>query len=164
LGALASPAAAVEKQVGPPPWRAGGRLGFTCDVAGFPDSSGYHLEGYLRLPPATLHELSRDASGPAQGRATRHLSSRPRDPESTQDFTLSLADTALGQGQVLLMRFPVAPGTCKIGARLEDLNPHKRGLQNITLKTELQGSLDVPKPQAGRDLSDIEFVWPLSAS
>ena len=53
LQALAAiPAAAVEKQVGPPPWRSGGRLGFTCDAAAFPDSTGYHLEVYLRLPPA----------------------------------------------------------------------------------------------------------------
>ena len=155
-------ARAVERQVGPPPWRSGGRLGFTCDAAEFPDSSGYHLEVYLRLPPATLLQLARDAEGDAQVRATLRVSSRysARELESTQDFKISLADTALGQGRVVLMRFPVAPGGCKLSAQLEDLNPHKRGLGNVTLKSELQGQLDLPKPQASRDLSDIEFAWP----
>jgi GWxTD domain-containing protein len=162
LGAVAAPGRAVERQEGPPPWRAGGRLGFTCDAAAFPDSTGYHLEVYLRLPPATLDGLTRDASGDAQVRATLRISSRysPRELESTQDFRLSLADTAMGQGRVVLMRFPVAPGPCRVSARLEDLNPHKRGLGKIAVKTELRGELDVPKPQAGRDLSDVEFVWP----
>jgi GWxTD domain-containing protein len=158
--------AAAERQVGPPPWRSGGRLGFTCDVAAFPDSSGYHLEVYLRLPPATLVQLARDAEGDAQVRATLRVTSRVsvRELESTQDFSISLADTALGQGRVVLMRFPVAPGPCKLAARLEDLNPHKRGLGTMILKSEIQGEFDVPKPQATRDLSDIEFAWPSEAT
>ena len=163
LGVLAAASGlAAERQVGPPPWRAGGRLGFTCDAAAFPDSTGYHLEVYLRLPPATLLQLARDADGDATVRATLRVNSRrsARELESTQDFKISLADTALGQGRVLLMRFPVAPGVAKLGARLEDLNPHKRGLGTMTLKSEIQGELEVPKPQASRDLSDIEFAWP----
>jgi len=154
--------AGAEKQIGPPPWRYGGRLGFTCDAAAFPDSTGYHLEVYMRLPPATLRQLARDAEGDAGVRATLHVSSRysPRELESSQDFTINLADTALGQGRVVLMRFPVAPGGCKVSARLEDLNPHKRGLGKVTLKAEIQGELEIPKPQANRDLSDIEFAWP----
>jgi GWxTD domain-containing protein len=162
LALAAAPGLAVEKQVGPPPWRSGGRLGFTCDAAAFPDSSGYHLEVYLRLPPATLNQLARDAEGEAQVRATLHVTSRfsSRELESTQDFKINLADTALGEGRVVLMRFPVAPGRCKLSARLEDLNPHKRGLGSMTLKSEIQGELEVPKPQASRDLSDIEFEWP----
>jgi GWxTD domain-containing protein len=166
LGVLAAaPGRAVERQIGPPPWRSGGRLGFTCDAATFPDSTGYHLEVYLRLPPATLLQLARDAEGDAQVRATLRVSSRrsARELESTQDFKVSLADTALGQGRVLLMRFPVAPGVAKLAARLEDLNPHQRGLGSMTLKTEIQGELEVPKPQASRDLSDIEFAWPSEA-
>jgi hypothetical protein len=101
---LAGRARAVESQIGPPPWRAGGRLGFTCDAAVFPDTTGYHLEVYLRLPPATLRQLSRDASGVAQVRATLHVSSRfsARELESSQDFNISLADTVLGQGRVML--------------------------------------------------------------
>src|SRR5215472_12871115 len=80
--------AAAERQIGPPPWRSGGRLGFTCDAASFPDSTGYHLEVYLRLPPATLRQLARDAEGDAQLRATVHVNNRysQRELESTQDF------------------------------------------------------------------------------
>ena len=158
----AGPGRAAERQVGPPPWRSGGRLGFTCDAAAFPDSAGYHLEVYLRLPPATLSQLARDAEGDAQVRATLRVSSRysSRELESSQDFKIDLADTALGMGRAVLMRFPVAPGPCKVSARLEDLNPHKRGLGTMTLKSEIQGELEVPRPQASRDLSDIEFAWP----
>src|SRR5215831_19258670 len=153
---------AGERQVGPPPWRSGGRLGFTCDAAAFPDSSGYHLEVYLRLPPATLRQLARDTDGDAQVRATLRVSSRysGRELESSQDFKIDSADTSLGQGRAVLMRFPVAPGPAKVSARLEDLNPHKRGLGKVTLKTEVEGDIDVPQPQASRDLSDIEFAWP----
>jgi GWxTD domain-containing protein len=162
LALVARPGRATERQEGPPPWRSGGRLGFTCDAAAFPDSTGYHLEVYLRLPPATLRQLARDADAQAQVRATVRVSSRlsAKEVESAQDFSIDLADTVFGQGRVVLMRFPVAPGPCKVGARLEDLNPHKRGLSKVTLKTELQGQLEVPKPQASRDLSDIEFAWP----
>ena len=162
LALAAGPGTAAEKQTGPPPWRSGGRLGFTCDAAAFPDSAGYHLEVYLRLPPATLRQLARDAEGDAQVRATLRVSSKysSRVLESSQDFKISIADTLLGQGRVVLMRFPVAPGMCKVSARLEDLNPRKRGLRTVTLKTELQGELEVPKPQAQRDLSDLEFAWP----
>ena len=162
LTLAAIPAAAIEKQVGPPPWRSGGRMGFTCDAATFPDSTGYHLEVYLRLPPATLRQLARDAEGDARLRATLRVRSRysSRELESSQDFRIAFEDTTLGQGKVVLMRFPVAPGTCKLSARLEDLNPHKGGLRTVSLKTEIQGELEVPKPQASRDLSDIEFAWP----
>ena len=99
-------------------------------------------------------------------RATLHVNSRysARELESSQDFMISLADTAVQQGRVVLMRFPVSPGPCKLSARLEDLNPHKRGLGSMTLKTEIQGELEVPKPQASRDLSDIEFAWPSGAT
>ena len=60
---LVTPANAVERLEGPPPWRIGGRTGFTCDVASFPDSSGYHLEVYVRIPPATLEHLARGVDG-----------------------------------------------------------------------------------------------------
>jgi GWxTD domain-containing protein len=113
------------------------------------------------LPPATLRQLARDSEGDAQVRATLRVSGRgSRVLESSQDFRISVADTLVGQGKVVLMRFPVNPGACKVTARLEDMNPHKRGLRTVTLKSEIQGELDVPKPQAQRDLSDIEFAWP----
>jgi hypothetical protein len=44
------------------------------------------------------------------------------------------------------------------------LNPHKRGLSSVMARAEVKGELDVPKPQAGRDLSDLEFAWPSSAA
>ena len=97
----AMPAAAIEKQLGPPPWRSGGRLGFTCDAAAYPDSSGYHLEVYLRVPPATLRQLARDNEGDARLRATLRVKNRysSRELESSQDFKIALEDTALGQGR-----------------------------------------------------------------
>ena len=168
LAALPSPAAAVQRQEGPPPWRVGGRTGFTCDAAAFPDSAGYHLEVYLRIPPATLVQLTRDAEGQASVRATVKVKSRYTNAEleSTQEFGLSASDTTLGQGRVVLFRFPVAPGACRVYARLEDLQSRKRGIiysgNRVTESTETRGELEVPRPQAGRDLSDVEFVWPLA--
>ncbi|HEY6195239.1 MAG TPA: GWxTD domain-containing protein [Candidatus Eisenbacteria bacterium] len=164
-GALAGSARASEKQEGPPPWRVGGRTGFTCDVAAFPDTTGYHLEVYLRVPPATLQQLEADQHGDAQLRALVKVKAHGADElESSQEFSISLADTARGQGRVLLMRFPVTPGACRITARLEDLLSRKRGIaysgRNSTQNTELRGDVELPRPQAGRDLSDFEFVWP----
>jgi GWxTD domain-containing protein len=169
LALAAAPALAVERQEGPPPWRLGGRTGFSCDAAAFPDSSGYHLEVYLRVPPSTLQALSLDERGDAMLRAA--VSVRPRSAkqppvESVQQFTVSGGDTLRGQGRVLLFRFPVVPGACRIDAKLEDVNSHRPGLaygsSKSTLRTELRGDIDVPKPQAGRDLSDLEFVWPVA--
>lgn len=169
LLALAGPAVAVEKQEGPPPWRVGGRTGFSCDTAAFPDSAGYHLEVYLRVPPATLNQLAQDASGDAHVRATVKVRSRSvsRELESSQDFAISLADTVRGQGRVLLMSFPVVPGPCRVSARLEDLLSRKHRLaasgRNLLESTEIRGETEVPRAQAGRDLSDLEFVWPSPA-
>ena len=168
-GVLLAPTGRVhasERQEGPPPWRVGGRTGFTCDAAAFPDSTGYRLEVYLRVPPATLHQLDHDANGNARLRALVRIKQRSApDLESSQEFGIAYADTALGQGRVLLMRFPVAPGTCRITARLEDLISRKRGLvysgRNSPENTELVGDVEVPRPQAGRDLSNIEFMWPV---
>ena len=109
---------ARERQEGPPPWRVGGRTGFTCDAAAFPDSTGYHLEVYLRVPPATLQQLDHDANGDARLHALVKIRVRGGpELESAQDFSISPADTARGQGRVLLMRFPVTPGSCRITAR-----------------------------------------------
>lgn len=165
-GPLAGPTPALQRQEGPPPWRVGGRMGFTCDAAAFPDSTGYHLEVYLRVPPGTLQMLDRDEAGDAKLRAWVRIKARgAEEVESTQEFSLSQADTALGQGRVLLARFPVTPGPCRIIARLEDLLSHKRRLvgagRHALENTELLGEVEVPRPQAGRDLSDFEFMWPI---
>jgi GWxTD domain-containing protein len=160
-------ARATEKQVGPPPWRVGGRVGFTCDAAAFPDSAGYHLEVYLRVPPATLRQLERGESGDAQLRAIVKVKGHSgTEYESSQDFSFSPGDTLLGQGKVLLMRFPITPGTCRISARLDDMRSRKVGMvysgHNSTQNLEIRGEVEVPRPQAGRDLSDLEFVWPVT--
>ena len=164
---LAGAAMAAERQEGPPPWRVGGRMGFTCDVAAFPDSTGYHLEVYLRVPPATLAQLQRDESGDAQMHAVVRVQPQGRpEVESAQDFTIGLADTTRGQGRVLLLRFPITPGPCRIDARLEDLLSRKPGAHsghNAMQNTEIRGEVEVPRPQAGRDLSDFEFVWPVTS-
>jgi GWxTD domain-containing protein len=161
-----APAMAVERQEGPPPWRIGGRVGFTCDVAAFPDSLGYHLEVYLRVPPATLRRVVRDEHGDGHLHASVTVRSRAtnRDLESSQDMVVGLADSAQGQGRVMLVRFPVQPGSCRLTARLEDPLSHKHGGalsgHNTAESAELRADFEVPRPQGGRDLSDIEFVWP----
>jgi GWxTD domain-containing protein len=169
LGAAAPASAAVERQLGPPPWRLGGPAGFSLDAAAFPDSSGYHLEVYVRVPPATLRALALDETGKAQLRAAVTVRSRggKGDPvEVVQPFSTTAGDTVQGQGRVLLFRFPVAPGKCRIDARLEDLLSSRPGLaygkESRTQRAELRGEIEVPKPQAGRDLSDLEFIWPVA--
>jgi GWxTD domain-containing protein len=167
VAAPAPDAGAVTRLEGPPPWRIGGRTGFTCDAAAFPDSIGYHLEVYLRVPPATLEQLALDEAGEAHLRATVSVRSRGRAPvESSREFAVAPDDTARGQGRVVLFRFPIAPGPCRLQARLEDLLSHKRGIvysgRGVAEQTEIRGDLEVPRPQAGRDLSDIEFTWPES--
>ena len=85
----------AERFEGPPPWRVGGRVGFTLDTAMFPDSTGAHLEVYLRVPPATLAQLDRDDRGVAQMRATVKV--RPRGADemvSTQEFALDVLAAA----------------------------------------------------------------------
>lgn len=166
LALCAPTASATEKLEGPPPWRIGGRMGFTTDVALFPDTSGYQLEIYLRIPPATLQQLQRDEQGHAQLRATVRV--RPRtgaELTSSQEFSLVPADTVKGEGHVLILHFPASPGPCRVTARLEDLFGHKRGIvyggRNQLQNAELQGQLELPRPQAGRDLSDLEFLWPV---
>ena len=167
LLALASPAAAgIEKQEGPPPWRVGGRVGFTLDASAFPDSSGLQLEVDLRVPPATILQLARDAEGDAKLHAEVKVRGRygSRDLQSEQDFTISASDTALGQGKVLVMRFPAAPGPCEIQARLDDIFSKRRGLlytgRDVNENASVAGVVEIPRPQAGRDMGDIEFLWP----
>ena len=113
-----------------PPWRVGGRVGFTLDAIALPESTGYVLEVFLRIPPATLAQLARDESGNARLRSTVRVKGRfgARVAESNQEFVLMAADSALGQGKVLLARFPAAPGPCQIEARLEDQLSRRKGL------------------------------------
>jgi len=168
LAILPGFARGAERQVGPPPWRVGGRVGFTCDAAAFPDSVGYHLEVYLRVPPSTLRQLERDEQGDARLRANVKVKGHSgTELESSQEFSISIGDTLHGQGRVLLMRFPITPGTCRIDARLDDLRSHKVGMvysgKNSLQNAQIRGEVEVPRPQVGRDLSDLEFVWPVQS-
>lgn len=147
------------------PWRVLGRVGFTLDAAAFPDSAGHTLEVYLRLPPSTLAKLEHDATGAGKVRLTIRLTNRfgAKAQDSSQEFSIAAADTVAGFGKVVLTRFAVRPGGYRLRARLEDLLSRKRGLgyigRKVTESSSIEGELTVPAPQAGRDLSDLEFVW-----
>jgi len=82
-------------------------LGFTCDAAAFPDSTGYQLEVYLRLPPATLRQLARDNEGDARLRATLRVKNRysSRELESSQDFKIALVGQPVEQTVQTIIRF-----------------------------------------------------------
>jgi GWxTD domain-containing protein len=150
---------------GPLPWRVRGQVGFTVDAAAFPDSAGHSLEVYLRIPPATLRSLRRGEDGAARLKLTLRLANRfgGRPQEATQELTLGPADSASGLGKVVLHRFTVRPGGHRLRVRLDDLLSQKRGLGYIGRKVSesvtVEGGVIVPAADAGRDLSDPEFVW-----
>jgi len=162
-----APASAIRLE-GDPPWRVGGRVGFTLDAVARPDSTGHLLEVHLRIPPATLLQLARDSVGDALLRASVRVKGRfgARSIESERDIPVFATDTTLGQGKVVAMRFPAAPGPVQVTARLEDALSRKRGLiysgRNTPESLELTGQFEVPRPQAGRDIGQIEFLWPTS--
>jgi len=154
-----------EEGPGPLPWRVGGRLGFTVDSAAFPDTTGYSLEVYTRIPPGTLAALGLDAEGATRLRLTVRLrnSYGARLHEAVQEFGIDTRDSTGGFGKVVVMRFPTRPGAERLQVKLEDLNRHRRGLLNIGRKLsdygQVEGEFMAPPPQTGGDLSDIEFVW-----
>jgi GWxTD domain-containing protein len=151
---------------GPLPWRVSGRVGFTVDAAAFPDSAGHALEVYVRMPPVTLKAIERDSTGTGKLRLTMRLTNGfgAKSHEASQEFAIAPADTIPGFGKVVLMRFPVRPGIYRLRVKLEDLFSHRRGLgylgRKVTESASVDGELTVPAAQAGRDLSDLEFVWP----
>ena len=151
---------------GPLPWRVHGAVAFTVDAAAFPDSAGQVLDLYLRIPPGTMTELERDTHGAGQLRFTVHLSGRGGMParDASEEFAVAPGDSVAGLGKVVLMRFPVRPGRCRLRVKLEDVNTQKRGIGYLGRKVhesaDVEGDLVVPAPQAGRELSDLEFLWP----
>ena len=165
LAVCAGWAQAREAGPGPLPWRVGGRLGFTVDAATFPDSAGYSLEVYTRIPPGTVAMLGQDILGAARLRLSVRLrnSYGARLHEAVQEFGIDVSDSTGGFGKVIVMRFPTRPGPERLQVKLEDLNLHRRGLANLGRKvseySQVDGNLEAPAPQAGRDLSDPEFVW-----
>ncbi len=147
------------------PWRVGGRMGFTVDAATIPDSSGLGLEVYVRIPPATLAALVEDPSGLDRLRISATLKGGygARQTATTQDFTIEPHDSTGGVGRVVLLRFPVRPGLHRLEVKVEDPLSRKRGLaylgRKVSHSAEVGGEIEVPAPQAGRDLSDLEFAW-----
>ncbi|MFM8560065.1 MAG: hypothetical protein ACKOC6_10790, partial [bacterium] len=123
LAALLPPdMAGAVRWEGPPPWRAGGPVGDTLDAASVPDSTGQRLEVYVRVPPATLHQLARDERGAARLRLTVTLRGRQGNPlSSVQELVLGPEDPIDSEGQVAVVRFPRSPGRARLTARLEDL-------------------------------------------
>ena len=164
---IGAPARAEElKLEGPPPWRIGGRVGFTVDATARPDTTGLVLELAFRIPPATIEQLSRDAEGLAHLQATADVKGRfgSSTLHSTIDITLDAADTLRSQGKVVRMRFPAASGPCRVSARLVDLVSRKpallRGSRDAHESAAIRGELEIPKAQGGRELSDLQFLWP----
>jgi GWxTD domain-containing protein len=149
---------------GPLPWRVRGRVGFTVDAAAFPDSASRSLEVYVRIPPVTLASVRRDSTGAGKLRLSVRLTNRfgARPHEANQE--IAFADTVTGFGKVVLLRFPVRPGGYRMRVKLEDLFSQKRGIgylgRKVTESSNVEGDLTVPGTQAGRDISDLEFVWP----
>jgi hypothetical protein len=151
---------------GPLPWRVGGRVGFTVDAAAFPDSGGTTLDVYVRVPPGTLAALERDAEGMARLRLTAWLRSAyggARTQDQVQEFAVEPADSAAGFGKVVGLRFPVRPGNHRLSVRVEDVFSRKRGIayagRQVAESGRVEGELRVAPPEAGRELSDVEFIW-----
>jgi GWxTD domain-containing protein len=144
------------------PWRVGGRVGFTLDAYTMPESAGKVLEIALRVPPATVEQLSRDGAGGAQLRADFKVKARGGTLTATQTFAISPGDSAGGQGHVIVARFPARPGEQDVQAKLTDLVSKKPGPAANWSQT-ISGNVSVPAAQAGRELSDVEFLWPAPA-
>jgi len=151
---------------GPLPWRVGGRLAFTADVASFPDSGGL-LEVYARIPPRTLTRLAGDEGEDSHLKLSVRLRSKfggGRQHEISQELAIADADTGGRFGKVMVMRMPAKPGKYRLAVRIEDLLSRKRGLaymgRKVTHSTEVEGEITVSAPAGGIALSDPEFVWP----
>jgi GWxTD domain-containing protein len=166
LGLAPGARAGLERFEGPPPWRVGGRVGFTLDAAALPDSAGYSFEVYLRVPPATIEQLSRDATGQGRLQAAVRVRGRfgSRVSQVSREFVIPAADASLGQGKVIVMRFPAAPGPCQLEARMADLESERPGLRKGHEDSGIAGELEIPRPTAGRDLSHLQFLWPVTDS
>ncbi|MFN8589201.1 MAG: GWxTD domain-containing protein [Candidatus Eisenbacteria bacterium] len=168
--AASTPAFAADEQrmEGLPPWRVGGRVGFTVDATTRPDSSGLVLELSFRIPPATIAQLSRDAEGVARLEATAEVKGRFGSSALNSAISIVLApgDTAKNQGKVVRMRFPAAPGPCRVSARLMDMVSRRPALlrsgRDSHESAAIRGTFEVPRAQAGRDLSDLQFLWPVA--
>lgn len=166
VAVTARPAAAArpEKGPGPLPWRIGYEVGFSADAASFPDSTGGNtVEVYLRVRPSLIADLTRDGntSPPIHIVAElRPLFGGGKTETREQTFTVEPADTAGEIGQVVVLSFPSRPGRHRLALSLDTRRRElaKRGVEKPE-KAHVEGELTVPAAQAGRQISDLEFVW-----
>jgi len=166
LLALAAPALGARDELATAvlPWRVAGDVGFTVDAAAFPDSTGSAVEVYVRIPPATLAGLARDAEG--RRTLTLRVRLKPGSGKSetyVQQIDFSPADTVAGFGKVVVRRIAARPGVHSLFVELKDELSRKRGLlyvgRKVALSTKVEGPVAVPKPADGREISNVEFVW-----
>ena len=146
------------------PWRVGDRLPLTLDAAMFPDSTGFSIEIYVRVPPSALLLATPDSTGIRELALEVRLRSPGGQVRTHQETFQALpSDTALGFGRVVAYKFPTRAGTQHVRVRLEDLHSRKQGLiyagREVTVVTQTEGDIPSPKPQMNRELSDIEFIW-----
>jgi GWxTD domain-containing protein len=84
-----------------------------------------------------------------------------------QEFGIEPADSARGMGRVVGLRFPTRPGLHRLSVRVDDLLSKKSGLayagRRVPESTRLEGEVRVAAAEAGRELSDPEFVWAVYA-
>ena len=150
---------------GPLPWRVSGRVGFTVDAAAFPESTDFALDVYVRITPATLAALVHDTLDVSRIRVTTTLrNAYGGQPQSAaQEFQVAPGDSVGGFGRVVLHRFPARPGIHQLTVKVEDLHSRKRGLaylgRRVTESGTVEGEIEIPASEAGRDLSNLEFVW-----
>ncbi len=151
-----------ERGPGPLPWRIGYELGFSADAASFPDSAGNTLEVYVRVRPSLIAELTRgdETSPPIRISAELHPQAGGKSAEREQTFTVAPGDTAGELGQVVVLRFPARPGPQRLAVALETKrrDPNRRNPDKPE-KARVEGEIFIPGPQAGRQISDVEFVW-----
>jgi len=160
--AEAKPRMRPDRGPGPFPWRIGHEVGFTADVAAFPESSGTVLDVYLRIRPNLIAELCRNGRDPTPIRLAARLRSifGGRVQEREQTFTVVPADTANALGEVVVLSFPAKPGPHHLEVRFESTRRElaRRGVQGPEV-AKVAGDFEIPGPQAGREISDLEFVW-----
>jgi len=162
VGAASVASARPERGPGPLPWRIGYELGFSADVASFPDSAGNTIEVFVRVRPSLIAELTRgdQTSPPIKVSAELHPQFGGRNAEREQTFTVEPADTAGELGKVVVLSFPARPGPQRLGITLETKrrDPNRRNPDKPE-KAHVEGEISVPAAQAGREISDVEFVW-----
>jgi GWxTD domain-containing protein len=133
------------------------------DAAAFPDSSGTSLEVYVRIPNGTLAALRRDTLGLARLRVTTRLRSvfgGAGNQAQGEEFAIEPVDSTGGFGKVIGMRFQVRPGTYRLFVRVDDVFSRRhRALAWVSTSAHVEGEVRVAAPGAGRDLSDLEFLW-----